>query len=118
MSRNQVTATKRKLTGTRTLIDDDPYLSQKKITPALALHHDIVKKLIIKELNFRRINFRWVPHTLTTSQNFNETLQAAEQKLSHRSRSLHHGNETWVSFENQRSAIWVTAEVRRPTRPK
>jgi hypothetical protein len=30
---------------------------------------------------------------------------------------FHHGDETWVDFENPRFTIWVGADARRPTPP-
>jgi hypothetical protein len=50
------------------MIEENPYLSQKKIAQALFLCQDIVKRLITEDLTLRRINFKWVPHIITASQ--------------------------------------------------
>jgi hypothetical protein len=50
------------------MIEENSYLSQKKIARTLSLHRDIAKRLITEELNLRRVNFKWVPHPLTASQ--------------------------------------------------
>jgi hypothetical protein len=49
----------------RTTIEENPYLSQKKIAQTLPLHHDIVKRLITEELRLPRANFKWITHTVT-----------------------------------------------------
>jgi hypothetical protein len=51
----------------RTIIEENPFLSQKKIFQTLSLHHDVMKRLITEELSLWRVNSKWVPHTLTTS---------------------------------------------------
>jgi hypothetical protein len=56
-----------KLPVMKTMIEEKPYLSQRKIAQTLSLHHNIVKRLITEELNLRRVNFKKVPHTLTAS---------------------------------------------------
>jgi plasmid maintenance system antidote protein VapI len=35
----------------RTMIEENSYLSQKKIAQTLSLHHNIVRRLITEELN-------------------------------------------------------------------
>jgi hypothetical protein len=48
----------KKLPVIRTMIEENPYLSQGKIAQTLALHRDTVKRLIIEELNLRPVNFK------------------------------------------------------------
>jgi hypothetical protein len=62
------TPTKRKSPIIRIIIEENPYLSQKKIAQTLFLQYDIVKRLITAELNLQQGNFKCVPHTITTSQ--------------------------------------------------
>jgi hypothetical protein len=50
------------------VIEENPDLLQKKIAQTLSLHRDIAKRLSTEELNLGRVNFKAVPHTLTTSQ--------------------------------------------------
>jgi hypothetical protein len=50
------------------MIEANAYLSQRKIAETLFPHYDIVKRLIVKELNLRLVNFKWILHTLTASR--------------------------------------------------
>jgi hypothetical protein len=69
-------------------------------------------------------NFKWVAHTLTASQKLKRV--KTSQNLSGQFNKLYvnelarviRGDEIWVCFENPGSAMWVCADVRRPTRPK
>jgi hypothetical protein len=68
MDPGQGDPTKRKLLVTRTMIEQNPYLSQKNIAQTLSLHRDTVKILMMEELNLPRIKFKWIPRSLTASQ--------------------------------------------------
>jgi hypothetical protein len=78
----------------------------------------------MEELNMRQVNFKWVPHALIAGQKLERAM--ISQKLFGRINKLQVNglartiteDETWVYFENPRSAICVGADVRRPTRPK
>jgi transposase len=107
-----------------TMIEENPYLSQKKIAQSLSLHHGIVKRLITEELDLRRVNFRWVPHILNASQKL-ERIKISRKLFKQLNRfrasdfaRVLTGDETWIYLDNPRSAIWADAEMRRPTRPK
>jgi hypothetical protein len=115
---------KQKVRVIRTMIEGNPYLSQKKIAYTLSLHHDIVKRLIPEELNLRRVNFEWVPHTLTSSQNLERVKisrkpfeQLNKLQVNARARVIA-ANETWIDFEDPRSAMWIGVDIRRSTRPR
>jgi hypothetical protein len=51
-----------------TMIEENPYLSQKKIAQILPPCYDIVKRLITKDLNLHHVNFKSVPQALTVSR--------------------------------------------------
>jgi transposase len=51
-----------------TLIEGDGYLSQKKIAQILGVHLETIKRILRDGLNMRRVNFKWVPHALNSSQ--------------------------------------------------
>jgi hypothetical protein len=65
----------------------------------------------MEELNSRRVNFKWVPHTLTASQKLERVKISG--RLVGQLNKLHlndldrviAGDETWVKFENSRSAM-------------
>jgi hypothetical protein len=50
------------------LIEGEGYLSQKKIAQMLGIHHETVKRILRNDLNMRKVNFKWVPHALNSSQ--------------------------------------------------
>jgi hypothetical protein len=51
------------------MIEENPYISQKKIAQTLSLQHEAVKRLT-PELNLRWVNLKAVPYTFTASQNW------------------------------------------------
>jgi hypothetical protein len=85
----------------RTAIEENPCLSEKKIAQTLSLRHDVVKRLMMEKLNLRRVNIKWVTHTLTASQKLEKgkisrkrfgqlnRLRANSQKVSLRGNNCH-----------------------------
>jgi hypothetical protein len=107
----------------RTMVEDNPDLSQKKIAQGLPLHRDIVRRLITEELNWRPVNFRWIPHILTTSQK-SERVKISRKLFGQLNKSqvngLVHviaGDETWAYLVNPKSAIRVGTDVIRQLAP-
>jgi hypothetical protein len=105
------------------MTEENLYLSQKKVAQALSLHHNTVKKLSTAELSLRRVNSKWVPRTLTASQKL-ESVKISWKLFGRFNKlqvnDLGHvitGNETWVYFENPRSAMWAGVDARHPNRP-
>jgi hypothetical protein len=94
------------------------------LAEALSLHHDIVKRLMMEELNLRQVNFKWVPHTLTASQKL-ESIKGSrtffgqfnKDQVTDLARVIR-DDETWAYSENPRSAMWVEADGRSLNRPK
>jgi radical SAM superfamily enzyme with C-terminal helix-hairpin-helix motif len=88
------------------------YLSQKKITQTLSLHHDILKRLIKEELKLRRINVKWVSHILAASHKLERVKisrklfgQFNKLQINDLARIITE-DETWTYFGNPRSAMW------------
>jgi histone-lysine N-methyltransferase SETMAR len=106
----------------RDLVDGEAYLSQKKIAHILGIHHETVKSILRDDLKMRRVNFKWLPHALSSSQkaarvDISRELLDFLQSRSDRSLSrVYTGDETWVYFENPRTSMWIGADVARPTR--
>jgi hypothetical protein len=74
-------------------------------------------------MNLRRVNFKWVPHTPTTSRKpervkISQTLfgQLIKLQVNALARDITE-DETWVYIEDPRSAMRANADVRRATRP-
>jgi hypothetical protein len=93
------------------VIEDNPYISQKKIAQPLSFHYDIMKRLIPEELGLRRANFKWVSHILTANQKL-ERVKISKKLFEQLNKLLIDdlasdltGDETWVYFENLRSAM-------------
>jgi hypothetical protein len=106
------------------MVEENPYLSQKQIAQILSLCPDIVKRLIIEELNLRRVKIKWLLHTLTARQKL-EMVKISRKLIAQRNKlqvndlvGVITRNETSVSFENSRSGVWAGFDIRRPTRPK
>jgi radical SAM superfamily enzyme with C-terminal helix-hairpin-helix motif len=95
------------------MIKANPHRLQIKTAQTLSLHDDMMKRLIIEELNLRRLNLKRVLHTLTTRQKLEKV--KISQKLFGQLNKLSvndlarviMGNEIWVDCENTRSPIWV-----------
>jgi len=106
----------------RDLIQENPFLSQKKICQILGIHHQTARRIIEEDLQFRRINFRWIPHSLDSSQKASrvrvakELLQMLEQSSDQTRRNIFTGDETWIYLDNPRNSMWGGADVERPTR--
>jgi histone-lysine N-methyltransferase SETMAR len=108
----------------RELIESEGYLSQKKIAHILGLHPNTVKHILCEDLKMRKVNFKWVPHSLSDSQKA-ARVQISQQLLdflnSRSSRTLcnvYTGDETWVYLDNPRTSMWIGADVERPTRTR
>jgi transposase len=43
-------------------------MSQKKIAHILGIHYETVKSILRSDLNMRKVNFKWLPHALNSSQ--------------------------------------------------
>jgi hypothetical protein len=104
------------------IIDDNPFCSHNRITQRLTIHRDVVKRILTHELGLRNINFRSIPHLLTTDQKAARVTisrqlptflaRCSEQNLC----DFFTGDETWISTDRQRSSMWASADTERPTR--
>jgi hypothetical protein len=56
------------VTPIKELLNGSPDLPQKQICHILGLHHGMVKRVITKDLGFRKLNFKLLPHRLNASQ--------------------------------------------------
>jgi hypothetical protein len=75
------------------LVSCTPYLSQKNLALALSVHCGIVKRLIVEELNLPRVNFKWVPHALGTTQELERVKISCEACESSKSSSVENSKE-------------------------
>jgi hypothetical protein len=81
----------------------------------LSIHHETIKRILPYALNMRKVNFKWVPHTLDNSKKAvrrhvsRERLNFLESRTD---RSLSNGyivDETWVYLNNPRTSMRIAA---------
>jgi histone-lysine N-methyltransferase SETMAR len=114
----------RHITAIMALIESEPFLSQKRIAGRLNLHQATVKTILCDELNMRKVNFKWIPHTLSAAQKLmrvalSEQLLNFLQETPDRTLSgVYTGDETWIYLDNPRTSMWIGTDVARPTRPR
>lgn len=46
------------------IMEEDPYISTKKLAKKLNVAKQTIKRILIEELHMVKINFKWVPYTL------------------------------------------------------
>jgi hypothetical protein len=106
----------------RVLIESEGYLSQKKIGRMMGIHHQTVKCISRDDLNMLKLNFKWVPHALDSSQK--AVWVQVSRKLrdfleSHTDRSLSNvyaGDEIWLYLDSPWMSMWIETDATRPIR--
>jgi histone-lysine N-methyltransferase SETMAR len=108
----------------RELIESEGFLSQKQIGHMLGFHHDTVKRILCEDLQMRKVNCKWIPHTLSSSQKAarvqvsKDLLEFLEGTSDRNLCNVYTGDETWVYMDNPRVSMWTGADVARPTVPR
>lgn len=102
----------------------NPYASTKKIAKKVAADPKTVKKVLIEKLQMRKVNFKWIPYTLTLELKakrveiakylFDFLSNCNDQKL----RKVLTQDETWVYFSNPRNSMWLEEGQPIPEIPK
>ena len=103
------------------LLDENPFLSQKKIAKLTSTDHKIIHRILTEDLGLTRVNFRWIPYCLSQSQKdlrveFSKSLLETLSKVS--LNMVITGDETWIHLKNPRAFMWIDSSVPRPERPK
>jgi hypothetical protein len=52
----------------RELLESEPYISQETFSRRLNLHQDTVHRTLIEEHGLCKVNFKWIPYSLTESR--------------------------------------------------
>jgi hypothetical protein len=52
----------------RRLLEDNPFISKKKIEKTLYLHDATAKWTLVEDLSLRKFNFQWIRHQLNEAQ--------------------------------------------------
>jgi hypothetical protein len=69
----------------------------------------------------RRVNFKWVPHALDSSQQafwvqvLRVSLSFLESGTGRSLLNVYTGAETWMGLDDFRTSMWIGADVTRPT---
>jgi histone-lysine N-methyltransferase SETMAR len=106
------------------LLDDDPFLSQKKIAKYLGVHPHTVNRILTQVLGLTRVRFRWIPYALNDEQKQNRVdlsialVEILESASIPQLKTIITGDETWVYMRNPRSAMWIGTDIPIPEQPK
>ena len=108
----------------RLMIEENPSLSCKFIAKKLDIGWGTVKKILIEELGLKKVNMKWIPHTLNDDQKAKrkedsiEILRIIENTPNKELCNLLTGDETWIYYENPRPIVWQRLHHHRPQFPK
>lgn len=102
----------------------NPYASTRKIAKDIGANKNTVKKVLIKHLSMKKVNFKWVPYALTEQMKAKRVeiasilleflTNASERKLA----KIFTQDETWIYFKNGRDSMWIEAGAQIPTKPR
>jgi transposase len=104
------------------LLTENLYLSQKTVATMLNIHYSLAKRIFLKELLLRKVNFKWIPHSLNDHQKQERVrlskalLQFLESKPTMVLAIVYTGDETRVRYDNPRSFMWAGVDIAKSTR--
>lgn len=95
------------------IMEEDPYISTKKLAKKLNVAKQTIKRILIEELHMVKINFKWVPYTL--NENIRKQRIEMAKKLLHFLTTasektldqLMTQDETWIYLNNPRKTMWI-----------
>ena len=88
------------------ILEENPFLSTKKLSKLVGIHKNTIKRILIEELEMKKINFKWIPHLLSEKIKKKRVevcriILSSLENAKPRERSLIiTGDETWLYFEN------------------
>lgn len=109
------------VTKVRTLLEENPFFSQKKIAKTLEVDQRTIHHILSENLGLTRVNFRWIPYSLNDTQKESRvTISKTMLRTLSRAPSgnIITGDETWVYLRNPRSSMWIDSSIPRPEKPK
>jgi hypothetical protein len=92
------------------------------IATILSISSTTVKKILLEDLSLRKVNFEWIPHRLSDDQKqervrlSTKLLPFLKARGPRKMTNVFTGDETWIRYDNLRSAMWMAVDVERPTR--
>ena len=106
------------------LLEEDPYISTKKLAKKLNVDKKTVKRVLIEELHMVKIYFKWIPYNLTdkirakrieiATQLLNFLSSASEQTLNR----IMTQDEIWLYLNNPRRSMWTVPDKEAPVNVK
>jgi hypothetical protein len=99
------------------LIEGEGYRFQKKIAPMLGVHHETIKGILRDYLNICKLNFKWMPHALDSSQKAScvqvsrQLLAFLESRAGRNLSNVYTGDETWLYVDNPWASMWIATDV-------
>ena len=65
----------------RETMEENPFISQKKLARALSVRPATIHRILVEDLKLIRVNYRWIPHTLSPVQKETRISKAASLVL-------------------------------------
>ncbi len=106
------------------ILQEDPYLSTKKISKKVGADSKTVKKILTINLSMSKVNFKWVPYQPTpeikakrveiAQKLYNFLSNSNERKLN----KVLTQDESWFYLVNQRNSMWLENGRPRPFKVK
>jgi hypothetical protein len=104
------------------LLESELYISQKTLSRRLNLHHDTVHRILTEEFGLGKVNFNWIPHSLTESHKQKRVrismklLRFLEESSPQKLVNVFTSDESWFDLDNHRNSMWFASGVPGPTR--
>jgi hypothetical protein len=106
----------------REILESKLYISQKALSRKLNLHQDTVHRILIEKLGLCKVNFKWIPYSLTESHKQEcvrmtmKLLRFLEEFSPQKLANVFTTDESWFYLDNPQNSMWLTSGVPRPGR--
>ena len=105
------------------LLDEQPFISARRMAEVLGIPKTTVLTKLHDELDFIKVNLRWVPHFLSNEnkQQRVEYSQALLEYLESGPRTWNQlitGDQSWIYWDNPHTSQWVPQGNQRPIHEK
>ena len=105
------------------ILEEQPFASSRYISDMLSIPKSTVCHKLVWQLNYRKLNFRWIPHELK-QENKNKRVEMSKDILNilegHESNwcNITTGDECWIYWDNDPDSQWLPAGQKRPLRTR
>ena len=105
------------------ILEEQPFASSRYISGMLSIPKSTVCHKLVWQLNYRKLNFRWIPHELK-QENKNKRVEMSKDILNilegHESNwcNITTGDECWIYWDNDPDSQWLPAGQKRPLRTR